>query len=179
LDTEEPTKFADIFEAISPLGTVEDLQYFIEKKGVNVNVKNEKGLTPLLLAAFHGNIKQVEFLVSNGADIHASATNGFNAFHWLAWGFGLFDDTKHIETADFLFLEGVDVKAKNNEGNTPVDLAIKCGYEEMVQCLKSMSGESDKDSGGGVGVGKIVTIVAIIVGVIVLFGMCGSCLGCW
>jgi hypothetical protein len=136
LDTEEPTKFVDIFEAISPLGTVEDLRYFIEGKGVNVNnVKNEKGLTPLLLAAFHGNIKQVEFLVSNGANIHATTPNGFNALHWLAFGFGLFDDTKRIETAKFLISKGVDVIAKNNEGKTPSDLAKETRFNEFISFI--------------------------------------------
>lgn len=43
-----------------------------------INDKDEHGWTPLIVATYHNNKKMVEWLVENGADIHAVNNNGTN-----------------------------------------------------------------------------------------------------
>jgi len=52
-----------------------DMIKFLLKKGVDVNKKNEQGLTPLLMAVQYGNANVVSELINHGSDIEAvSAT---------------------------------------------------------------------------------------------------------
>jgi ankyrin repeat protein len=46
---------------------------------------------------------------------------------------------ERVETAQFLISKGANIKAKTNEGNTPIDLAIDMGCEAMVQYLKGVN----------------------------------------
>jgi len=58
--------FTDIFAAIQE-GTVEDVRYFVEKKGADVNAKTENnGLTALGFAKKYGYTAMVQYLVGVG-----------------------------------------------------------------------------------------------------------------
>ena len=128
------SRFTDIFDATMS-GTVEDMQYFIEKKGVDVNTREKNNSTPLHQTAYYGNIEAVKFLVSKGANIHAVDKNGFTPLHKAVFA-GDVDVAEHIEVMKFLVSEGANVNAKTKEGNKPVDLAKDNGHTEMVEYLK-------------------------------------------
>jgi hypothetical protein len=93
-----------------------------------------------------------------------------------------------IKVAKCLVSIGADVNATNSRcKRTPLDGANfyklkddgKYGKnEEMVQYLESVGGKASKDSDGGVGIGKVLAFVGIGLGVIILLGMCGTCMGC-
>ena len=48
-NTESSSRFRDIFEATEK-GTLEDVKYFVEEQGVDVNITNDKGSIPLHFA---------------------------------------------------------------------------------------------------------------------------------
>ncbi len=52
------------------------------EQGANVNVTNNFGKTPLMLAATNGNTRLVELLLKNGADVRASERDGYTALRW-------------------------------------------------------------------------------------------------
>jgi ankyrin repeat protein len=120
-------------------GAVEDVQYFIEEKGVDVNIKDSDGCTPLDRAAACGNVEVVKFLVSKGADIHVTENCGFTPLHSAAYYD--FDVAERVEVAKFLISKGANVEAKTYEGNTPVDLAKMANCWEMIEYLKSVGGK--------------------------------------
>jgi acyl carrier protein len=128
--TSNNKSFTDIWGAAMN-GTVEDVRYFIEEKGVNVDFKNDDGYAPLHEAVEYSNIEVVKFLVSKGANIHATDRFGFTPLHITA--FRNISVAENIEIAKFLISKGTVVNVKTNEGNTPVDLAINCGCWEMVE----------------------------------------------
>jgi TM2 domain-containing membrane protein YozV len=134
--------YEDIFHA-AQTGTVEDVKYFIEQKGVDVNEKGNFGQTPLHDAASFGNIEAVKLLVSKGADIHIADSQGFTPLHHVAFN-GDVKVAERIEIAQFLISKGANVKAKTNEGNTPVDLAEDYKCWEMVQYLEGVECEGGK-----------------------------------
>ena len=76
--------FNNIFEAAKD-GTVEDVKYYIETQRVDVNTKDEKGLTPLHYVAGHNpNVEVAKYLVEHGADIYAKSDNGYTPLD-VAW----------------------------------------------------------------------------------------------
>jgi hypothetical protein len=141
----------NIFDAARE-GTVEDMRYLIEEKGVDVNSKNYdkpfvRGVTPLHTAAYYGNIEVVKFLVSKGADVNVndkvkttiffSSTsnpsrvktkekneNYSTPLHMAAADTGnAVHDTGKVEVAKYLISKGASVNAKGPDGVRPVDLA--------------------------------------------------------
>lgn len=52
--------------------------------GANINARDDKGRTALMLAATHTNTRFVEFLLMFGAYINAEDYNGWTALSWAA-----------------------------------------------------------------------------------------------
>jgi hypothetical protein len=147
-DSEKNMSSKDIFYAAT-IGTVEDIRYFIEEKGVYVNARDNSGWTPLHVAAKYGNIEAVKFLVSKGADIHVTDRQGFTPLHQVAFH-GRINVAERIETAKFLISNGANVNAKTYEGNTPVDLAKDMGFTEFLSLASRRRHGIILSIGGGV-----------------------------
>lgn len=50
--------------------------------GVDINIKDEHGESPLFHAVFYGMLEMCEFLLENGAKVNAKSHIGKNALHW-------------------------------------------------------------------------------------------------
>ena len=135
--------FTDIFEAAEK-GTIEDVKYFIEEKGIDVNVKDKDKYTPLHHAVNEANLEVVQFLVSKGADVNAR-TDVFKVsmfgsemlkgneapLHWATSG------DKKIDIAHFLISKGADVNAKDASDKTPLHNASACWNINLIKLLLS------------------------------------------
>ena len=91
--------------------------------GADINAKNIRGDTAFLNSAQSVIGGAINTLADNGADVHATNKHGNNAFHLAtltgrgnAGGIG-----NHIFSR--LYKLGVDINAKNNAGQTPLDIA--------------------------------------------------------
>lgn len=51
-------------------------------EGFDINTKNQLGLTPLMNAAFNGNVKTAEFLIKKGADVKMKDDTGKTVFYY-------------------------------------------------------------------------------------------------
>jgi len=58
--------------------------------------------------------------------------------HWAAY-------EGHKETAELLIAKGVDVNAKTNDGETPLDWAIKHKRTETANLLRKHGGKTAKE----------------------------------
>lgn len=94
---------------------------FLVSKGMDVNAKGSKGETSLHSAAYHGNVEVAEFLISKGADVNAEVIERDDAGTPLHWAAG----TLKIEAAKLLISKGAEIDAKNDEGMTPLYVAVK------------------------------------------------------
>ena len=79
-------------------GHIEAVKQHLEA-GVNVNAKNQRGLTPLHAAAVNGHKEVTELLIDKSADVNAKTKRGDTPLDWAI-------HREHTETADLLRKHG-------------------------------------------------------------------------
>ncbi|SVE01222.1 uncharacterized protein METZ01_LOCUS454076, partial [marine metagenome] len=109
--------------------------------GVDVNAKDEGGVTPLLVAAAGGHMEIVELLITKGADVNAKAYGG-TPLHLAAI-------RGHKEVAELLIAKGADVNAKvasgAKQGLTPLDAANERNHPETAALLRKHGGKTGEE----------------------------------
>ena len=104
--------------------------------GVDVNAKNNDGWTALFIAANRRNKEVVELLISEGADVSVKTTVGrFTPLH----------EVRSKEIAELLIDNGADVNATNDNGDTPLDSAIKNKRNEAADLLRKHGGKTGEE----------------------------------
>ena len=101
--------------------------------GLDVNVKNNSGLTPLHYAAMnyfsrYSNLDIVGMLIEKGADVNAKDQGGNAPIHTPA-------NNCNFEMVQLLIAKGAEVNAQNGEGQTPLHLTSSNGQFECVNLL--------------------------------------------
>ena len=76
--------------------------------GADINAANNFGLTPLMMAAYHGRAEMVKALVERGADVNAVDNGGLTAAR-------LAKDAGHEETVATFVALGIDTAAPRNK----------------------------------------------------------------
>ena len=105
--------------------------------GVNVNAKDEGGVTPLLVAAAGGHMEIVELLITKGADVNAKAYGG-TPLHLAAI-------RGHKEIAELLIDNGADVNAQDVASRTPLDVAEEFNQPETADLLRKHGGKTGEE----------------------------------
>lgn len=124
-------------------------------KGANINVRNAKGMSPLLkainnkdveivrlllnagskidektapvaLAALVGSAEIINELIKFGADVNQKDENGFTALFWAA-------RLNNPNTAQALLKAGADINAQSPKGDTPLMAAIINNNPDLVR----------------------------------------------
>jgi len=120
--------------------------------GADPNARDLAGGTPLHWAVAGGFPDIVELLLERGADPNARDNAGNTPLHIAAMGhasevagmfielaprFGLEYPYDRLDTFRILLEYGADPTAKNNYGQTPIDIALKYGNDEIAWLLAS------------------------------------------
>jgi formylglycine-generating enzyme required for sulfatase activity len=129
----------------------------------NINQKNKKGETPLMIASRKDNLKKVKILIDQGADVNVrdndektplmiSSGKGYNEISKLLIDQGANLNLRNSsgetplivalkneqkETAELLVANGADINARDNCGNSPVTLSLYQGFKELAESLIS------------------------------------------
>ncbi len=110
----------------------EDCDNFVMKKvqalidrDLPVNVRDARGLTPLLNALNKGFLKTAQLLIENDANIHARGADDNTIMHFLN---PVPDFPLMNEVIRFLLENNADINAKNRYGKTPLHHAIDNAY---------------------------------------------------
>jgi ankyrin repeat protein/L-ascorbate metabolism protein UlaG (beta-lactamase superfamily) len=97
--------------------------------GAKINLRNENGYTPLMLAVKRGNLETVKLLTEKGAFLNVKDKDlGYTELA-LAAALG------NKEIVNYLLAAGADPALANNEGKTPFDLACYYGHREIAYTL--------------------------------------------
>lgn len=107
------------FSLCTPLhmgGVPDELVIWLVEKGLDINVPDYYGATPLYRQATMGR-ETVKLLLELGADIEKSNTYGNTPLHMAAEFF-------HPKTVALLLEKGASVHSKNDRGQTPLDSVL-------------------------------------------------------
>jgi hypothetical protein len=86
------------------------------------------GWTPLILAAWYGQLDMLTLLLDAGASLAAVDKNEWSSYHHACYG-------GHTSCAELLIEKGVDVAAVSSEGKTGRTMAIAENHEKLIEML--------------------------------------------
>lgn len=109
-------------------GNLEKLKQSLDLRVLNE--KNEKGYSPLMLAAYNEHLELTKFLLEMGADPNSQDLGGNSILMGVAF-------KGNVEIAKVLLDNGADLLIKNQKHQTALDFANMFGRIEMVKFLKS------------------------------------------
>ncbi|XP_065208838.1 uncharacterized protein LOC135837476 [Planococcus citri] len=84
--------------------------------------------TDINVAASKGDLRTVERLLQDGADVSDKDIEGRTPLHFAVSG-------GHVEVVNVLLRNEADVTATTNKGNTPLHMAASKGHKEIVEIL--------------------------------------------
>lgn len=143
--------------------------------GTNLNVRDERNWTPLIMAAAAGHHEIVLHLLMASAPLDARDLQGYSALHWAAFN-GHAKVVKlllrHGHEADvhshdgwtplmmaarhgaflicaLLIEQGADVNAQNKDGLSALHKAVIKGHAQVVKLLLSRNADPDAKSNAG------------------------------
>jgi len=122
------SRFPHIFDAAQE-GTIEDVRYFIETQGTDINTRAiSSDNTPLHFAAgWNLNVEVLQYLVSQGADVNAKNCVGNTPLYFAA-------RINSVDVLHILISHGANVNAKCSEWYTPLHGAAD--YNSNIEVLK-------------------------------------------
>lgn len=145
------------------------------KAGIDANVPNKKGVTPISAAAHKGNIVIMQALIDANAAVNALNTSGSTALiqashfghadavrlllrHNASSDFANLKGTTalmrasqegHVPISKLLILSGADVNRKNHEGMNALMLSSQRGHADMVLLLIKAGASMDEQTSQG------------------------------
>ena len=115
-------------ERLEALGAVGD-KTILESRGVGSFIENDKYVH---LPGKQGKLQTLVRRYREGGSLNDRDVGGNTPIHWLAAN-GHFEAAKYFSDNHFRY--GVEMEAKNNEGNTARNLAILAGHQEIADQL--------------------------------------------
>lgn len=119
-----------LIERLEALGALGD-KTILTSRGVGRFIENDKYVH---LPAKQGKIKTLEKRYLEGAGLNDRDALGNTPLHWLAAN-GHFKAAKHFSENHFRY--GIDIDAKNSDGNTARNLATIAKHHDIVDQLLS------------------------------------------
>lgn len=107
-----------------------DVIKLLAKKKVDINCKDNKGRTPLMIACLEGHLDAVKALVENGASLaeRDMSLNGQTVLMTAAYN-------QHAGVVKYLISKGADVNDVKNDGWTVLLIACEGGSLDVVKLL--------------------------------------------
>jgi ankyrin repeat protein len=133
---------APLHEAIR-CGRSEIFSLLLGFPGTDLEVKNNKGYTPLLIAAEEGDVEVCRYLLSAGADLNAMDRAGYTPLHRAA-------SEGHEEVCALLISAGTDVNARGSSrfrGHTALHHATYGVHMQICQMLVAAGAQLNLPNG--------------------------------
>jgi ankyrin repeat protein len=123
---------------------IESAKSIINKKTININLRDDEGFSALMLAACYGYTEIVDSLISAGADLNLQNNEGFSAL-MLASYYG------HADIVDSLInAAAVDLTLTDNNGASALIFAAQTGKTRIVKSLISAGADRNLQTNTGV-----------------------------
>ena len=76
------SKYSSLLNAPAGWYSLQRKKFILSVPGININVRNGEGATPLITATIQKDFEYVKLLLENGANVHAKDNNGMTAMDW-------------------------------------------------------------------------------------------------
>ena len=128
----------------SQYGDLEALSEALDGDAAALESRNADGWTPLIAAAFHGQLAALELLLGRGADAGAACRDGDTPMHYAS-------AQGHADVLRRLALcERASFTSADADGETPEDVASSGKIRKLLQQLAA---DREAGRGGGAGAG--------------------------
>ena len=117
----------DIFDACR-IGNLQQVTELIALQADIVNLKDDKGFTPLILAVYNNQPAIVDYLLANGADTDAVDAAGNTALMGVCF-------KGYNEMATKLIEAGASLNKQNMQGATALTFATSFNHLQIVELL--------------------------------------------
>lgn len=110
--------------------------------GSQINAKDQKGCTPLMISIYHQYQEAALYLIKTGAAVNVQDSDGDTALHFAA-GF-----VPNIVIVKALLASGANIQATNKKKRTPLHVAVRHEKQEILQELITQGADvwaADKD----------------------------------
>ncbi|MCW8410067.1 ankyrin repeat domain-containing protein [Legionella sp. PATHC035] len=107
-----------------------------------IEVTDNQGNTPLMIAAGRGNSKTIEYLLAKGGNLHQKNKQGENAVFLAA-------EQGQLDTLKFLDKERVDLMVVNDKGENALMVAARNGHADCVKYLLTRDVPADRHNKQG------------------------------
>ncbi len=101
------------------------LELLLQAPGIDLNLRNAAGETPLMMAALKGQVPLMRTLLERGVPFHQ---DGWSPLHYAATG-------PSVDAVRLLLERGAPVDAASANGSTPLMMAARYGAEGSVELL--------------------------------------------
>jgi len=109
-------------------GDKETVALFV-KAGMDLNARDQKGWTALMIASLQGFTDLARYLIDKGADVNARNTDGYTALMEAVY-------KGHSETVRLLIEKRADVNARSDGGLTSLMIASAVGRADIAEALR-------------------------------------------
>jgi ankyrin repeat protein len=111
-----------------------DVARFLLGAGADVNKVGYEGCTLLMYEVYMKNHDTARLFIEQGANVDFQRQlDGFCSLHFAV-------QKRDTEMVDILLAAGVDSSVKNDDGQTPLDIAIANGTTDIINQLESDAG---------------------------------------
>lgn len=100
-----------------------------------INVKDQKGYSPLMLAAYHGHPAVCESFLQQGANVNEVDFSGSSILMGASF-------KGHLAVVELLVKWGADIQYKNGKGQDALDFAQMFGRAEVAKFLKTKQNQA-------------------------------------
>ncbi len=129
LKLDEKTIYSELYKSCER-GDTKRVIYLVEEYAPDLNKKNKRGATPLIIASASGSKDVVQYLLSKEIDINTTDKSGNTAIlSSLLRG--------HLEITKILLEKKPKLNLKNKKGTTPLLISSANGYKELLEILLS------------------------------------------
>lgn len=115
-----------LIKAASKGDPPEKIRYLVREKGIDVDARDENGMSPLIYASYFGHKDLVLELLELGADVNACGNGGVTVL------MAALQNAANKDIARLLIDRGADVNACDGQGLTPLMTAIYTDSNEMT-----------------------------------------------
>ncbi|KAK6167907.1 hypothetical protein SNE40_021833 [Patella caerulea] len=107
-------------------------------KGIDINTKDDDGLTPLHYAVKSGKTKTTALLLNLKSDVNMEDKSGRLPIHWGCCSNASLSDVDKAKIVTLLVNQGSDINHKDTDGRTPILEALSNCQTETVEYLLSV-----------------------------------------